>query len=80
MIDFKPRVELTLEVRRNHRNQFVKVIILLAYQSPLWFDERPVLSVHFVVETAGVAEVVPVAVSPPKRGGGGAAVHTLAAL
>ena len=39
-----------------------------SYQSPLRLDERPVLPVHFVIETAGVAEVVAVAVPAPQRG------------
>ena len=42
--------------------------------------QRPVLAVHLVVESAGVAEVVSVAVASPQRRGGGAAVDTLAAL
>ena len=44
------------------------------------FDERPVLAVHLVVESAGVAEVVSVAVPAPQRRRGGAAVDALAAL
>ena len=38
------------------------------------------MTIHLVVETTGVAEIVPVAVPPPERGGGGAAVDALAAL
>ncbi len=52
----------------------------MTYQSPFRFDEGPVLSVHFVVETAGVAQVVARAVSAPQRGRRGATVHTFAAL
>ncbi len=50
------------------------------YHFSLWFDEGPVGAVHLVVEAAGVAEVVAVAVPPPQRGGGGRAVDALATL
>ena len=50
------------------------------YQSALWLDKWPVLSIHLVVETAGVAEVVAVAVPSPQRGGGGATINTLPAF
>ena len=52
----------------------------LTHQSPLGLDQRPVLAVHLVVEAAGVAEVVPVAVTTPQRGRGGTTVDALAAL
>lgn len=52
----------------------------LTHQSPLRLDERPVLTVHLVVEAAGVAEVVAGAVSPPERRGRRAAVHTLSSF
>ena len=41
-------------------------------------DQRPVGAVHLVIETTGVTEIVTVAVTSPQRGGGGAAVDTLA--
>ena len=50
------------------------------HQSPFGFDERSVLAVHLVVETAGIAEVVAGAVSPPQRRRRGAAVDALATL
>ncbi len=50
----------------------------MAYHLSLWLDEGPVGAVHLVVEAAGVAEVVPVAVPSPQRGGRGRAVHALA--
>ena len=50
------------------------------YHFSLWFDEGPIGAVHLVVEAAGVAEVVAVAVPPPQRGGGGRAVDALATL
>lgn len=52
----------------------------LTHQSPLRLDERSVLTVHLVVEAAGVAEVVAGAVSPPERRGRRAAVHTLSSF
>lgn len=50
------------------------------YQASFRLDERSVLSVHLVVESASVAEVVTSAVSSPQRRGSCAAIHTLAAL
>lgn len=49
-------------------------------QSAFGLDQGPVLSVHLVVEAAGVAEVVARSISPPERGGGRTTVHTLTAL
>lgn len=37
-------------------------------QSSLGFDQGPVLSVHFVIESTGVTQVVPGAVSSPQGG------------
>ena len=37
-----------------------------SYQSPLWFDQRPVLAIHFVVETTGVADGFAFVISPPE--------------
>lgn len=48
-------------------------------QPSLGFDEGSVLSVHFVVEPTGIAEVVPGAISSPEWGRGRPAVHTLPA-
>lgn len=48
--------------------------------SLLGFDEGPAQAVHFGVEPAGVAQVIPGAVPPPQRGLDGAAVDALAAL
>ncbi len=48
-----------------------------SHQSPLWLDERPVLSVHLVVESTRIAQVVAIAISPPEGGGGGPTVHAL---
>ena len=50
------------------------------YQSPLWLDKRSIGPIHLVVEAAGIAEVVAIAVPPPQRGGGGATVHALTAF
>ena len=50
------------------------------YQASFRLDERSILPVHFVVESAGVAEVVPGAVPPPERRRCRAAVDALAAL
>lgn len=50
------------------------------HQSSLGLDEGSILSVHFVVQPAGVAEVVAGAVAPPQRRAGRAAVHALPTL
>lgn len=50
------------------------------HQSLLRFNERSVDAVHFVVEAAGVAQVVSRAVPAPQRRGHGAAVDALPAL
>ena len=55
-------------------------IFKITYQPALWLDKWPVLAIHLVVETAGIAEVVAIAVPSPQRGGGGATVYTLAAF
>lgn len=52
----------------------------VTHQSPFGFDEGPVLSVHLVVEAAGVAEVVARAVPSPQGRGGGSAVDTFPPL
>jgi len=48
--------------------------------APLRLDQGPVGAIHFVVEPAGVAQVVTVAVSPPQGSGRGAAVDTFSTL
>ena len=50
------------------------------HQSSLRLDEGPILSVHLVVESAGVAEVVSGTVPPPQRRRRRAAVDALATL
>ena len=49
-------------------------------QTSLGFDKRSVLSVHFIVETTSITEIMTVAISPPQRSGRGPAVDTLATL
>ena len=67
--------EMSFQYLTNKEN-----IFLIAYQSPLGLDERPVLSVHFIIETTGIAEIVTIAVPPPQRCRGRPAVHTLSSL
>lgn len=50
---------------------------VIAYQASLRFDKRSVDAVHLVVQSAGVAQVVACAVSPPEGGRHGPAVHAL---
>jgi hypothetical protein len=35
------------------------------YQSALWLDKRPVLAVHFVVEAAGITQIMAISISSP---------------
>lgn len=49
-------------------------------QSSFGFDKRPILSVHFVIKSAGVAEVMSRSVSTPQRRRSSAAIHALATL
>lgn len=50
------------------------------HQPSLGLDEGSVLSVHFVVEPTGIAQVVPGPVTSPQRGGGGPTVNALPAF
>lgn len=50
------------------------------HQPPFGLDERSVLSIHLVVQAAGVTQVVSGAVAPPQRCGRGSTVYTLTAL
>ena len=49
----------------------------LTYQSSLWFDEGPILAVHFVIETTGIAQIMTVAITPPKGRGSCSTINTL---
>lgn len=49
-------------------------------QSSLGLDQGPVLPIHFVVESTGVAQIVPSAVSSPQRGRGSPTIYTLPAF
>ena len=51
------------------------------YQSTLvGLDERPVVAVHLVVETAGVAQVSAICVTAPQRCVRGFAINALASV
>lgn len=52
----------------------------LPYQSPWLLHQGSIHSVHLVVETARVAQVVARTVSSPKRSGNCAAIYALASL
>lgn len=49
-------------------------------QSALGLDEGPVLAIHLVVQSAGVAQVVASTIPSPQGGGGGSTVDTLTSL
>lgn len=50
------------------------------YQPPLGLDERAVLPVHLVIESAGVTQIVTRTVPPPQGRRRGPAVHALSSL
>ncbi len=55
-------------------------LVLISHQSPLGLDQGPVLTIHLVVETTGVAEIVSIAISPPEWGRSSATVDALPPL
>ena len=57
-----------------------KSYIKCAYSSFFWFDKRPVLSIHLVVEATGVAQVMSSSVPPPQRSTGSPTIDTLTAF
>lgn len=50
------------------------------YQSPLGFDQGSVLSVHFMVQSARIAQIMTGPIPAPERGGGGPTVHAFSSL
>ena len=72
MLEYQTIIRKFTEARGKARDTY--------HSRVLGLDERPVAPVHFVVESAGVAEVVSVAVAPPQRSRGRRAVDALAAL
>lgn len=63
--------------------QFIIIYVISCftyYQSSGLFDQRSIHAVHFVVQAAGIAQVMAGAVAPPQGRRNGTAVHTLAAL
>ena len=54
--------------------------LLGTYQASFRLDERPVLSVHLMIEPTRVAKVVSCAIASPERCRGGPTVNALAAL
>lgn len=69
---------------RHQRNGVFNIIYVIPfftyYQSSGLFDQRPIHAVHFVVQAAGIAQVMAGAVAPPQGRRNGTAIHTLAAL
>ena len=51
-----------------------------SYQSSFRFDKRSILSVHFIVKTTGITEIMTISISPPQWSGSGPAVDTLSTL
>lgn len=57
-----------------------QVYLCLSYQSLLGSDQGSVLTVHLVVQSTGVTQIVTRAVPAPQRGRCGATVYTLPGL
>lgn len=51
--------------------------VVETYQPPFGLDERAILPVHLVIESAGVTQIVTRTVPPPQGSRRGPAVHTL---
>jgi len=49
-------------------------------QATFGFDKGTVCSVHFIVKTTGITEIMAISISPPQWSGSGPAVDTLSAL
>ena len=50
------------------------------YQATFGFDKGTVCSVHFIVKTTGITEIMAISISPPQWSGSGPAVDTLSAF
>ena len=55
-------------------------VTVTTHQTSLGLDKRPILSVHFIVKTTGITEIMAISISPPQWSGSGPAVDTLSAL
>ena len=56
------------------------IIIASTHQATFGFDKRTVGSVHFIVKTTSITEIMSVSISSPQRSGSGPTVNTLPAL
>ena len=68
------------DVREHGNGRVTAIISTSTHHSSFGFDEWPVLPVHLVIESAGVAQVVAVAVSPPQRSRSRPTIDALATL
>ena len=86
MIKARPIPSLLLYSRYLGRIYFtlsiiqLDVTVLTTHQSSLGLDKRPILSVHFIVKTTGITEIMAISISPPQWSGSGPAVDTLSTL
>ena len=69
------RLKVRVRVREEEKNQ-----TRFTHQSSFRFDKRSILSVHFIVKTTGITEIMAISISPPQWSGSGPAVDTLSAL
>ena len=55
-------------------------VTVTTHQTSLGLDKRPILSVHFIVKTTGITEIMAISISPPQWSGSGPAVDALSPL
>lgn len=68
------------ETNKKNESNLVSRYFKCTHQSSFWFDKWPILAVHFVIQSTGVAKVVTSAVSSPQWRAGGTTIYTLSAL
>ena len=66
----KRRVRMFCVVRRRRRT----------YETSFRFDQRSILSVHLMIKSTGVAEIIAVAIASPERRGFRSAIDTFSAV
>ena len=69
-------------LKSNHKvkKEMINLITISTYQPTFGFNKRSVLTIHLVVETTCIAQVVTISIPSPQWGRGSATVNTLTAL
>ena len=66
--------------QRGEHQYGLQLLSFSTYQATFGFDKGTVCSVHFIVKTTGITEIMAISISPPQWSGSGPAVDTLSAL